>query len=83
VVPFQPPGSSPIQRRGEIGAVVGRGMDTEDLKEIKQNLEGLTMNIPDITMDELSQCYNRRTVGVSTSIGRILCRVVWEVIFYS
>jgi hypothetical protein len=83
VAPFRPPGSSPIQRRGEIGAVVGRGVAAEDLEEIEHNLEGLTMNIPDITVDELPRRYQCHTVGVSTSIGRLLHRVAWEVVCYS
>jgi hypothetical protein len=80
VVPFRPPGSSPIQRHGEIGAVVGRGVATEDIEEIEHNLEGLTMNIPDITVDELPRCYQCHTVGMSASIGRLLHHVAWEVI---
>jgi hypothetical protein len=78
VVPYHPPGSSPIQIRGEIGIMVGQGVAVEDLEEIEQNLEGLTMNIPDITVDELPRCYQHHTVGVSTSIGRLLRRVARE-----
>jgi hypothetical protein len=82
VGPYRPPGSSPIQRRGERGVVVGRGV-VEDLEEIEQNLEGLTMNIPDATVDELPRHYQCHTVGVSTSIGRLLRRVAWEVVCYN
>jgi hypothetical protein len=53
VAPFRPPGTSPIHRRGETGAMAGRVVEVEDLEQIKQNLEGLTMDIPDITVDEL------------------------------
>ena len=83
MVPFWPPGSSPIQIRGEIGAVVGQGVADEDLKEIKHNLDGLTMNIPEIMVDELPRRYQYHTIGVSTSIGRLLRRVAWAVICYS
>jgi hypothetical protein len=64
VTPFRPPGSSPIQRLGEICAVVGRRVATEDLKEIEHNLEGLTMDIPNITMDELPRRYQCHTIGI-------------------
>jgi hypothetical protein len=69
VVPFKPVGSSPIQRRGEIGAVVGRGVASKDIKEIEHNLEGLTMDILDIIVDELPRRYQCHTVGISTPIG--------------
>jgi hypothetical protein len=75
VVPYRPPGSSPIQICGEIGTVVGRGVVVEDLEEIEQNLEGLTMNIPEIMVDELPRCYQCHTVGLSASIGRLFHRV--------
>jgi len=37
--------------------MAGRGVVAEDLKEIKLNLEGLTMNIHDVTVDEFPQHY--------------------------
>jgi hypothetical protein len=77
---YCPLGSSPSQRRGEIGVVAGRGVVVEDLEEIEQNLEGLTMNIPDIMVDELLRRYQCHTVGVSTSIGRFLRRVAQAVV---
>jgi hypothetical protein len=83
VAPYRPPGSSSIHRHGEIGAVAGRGVAPEDLEEIEKNLEGLTMNIPNITVDELPRCYQCHTVGVLASIGLQLHFVAWEVIFYS
>ena len=46
-----------------------------DLEAIEQNLEGLTMNIPDATVDELPRHYQCHTVGVSASIGRLLRKV--------
>ena len=63
--------------------MVGRGVAVEDLEEIEQNLEGLTMNIPEITVEELPRCYQLHTIGVSTSIGRLLHRVAWEVVCYN
>jgi hypothetical protein len=82
VAPFRTPGSSLIQRYGEIGAVASRGLAPEDLEEIKHNLEGLTMDIPDFIVDELPRRYQRHNVGVSTSVGRLLHHVAWVVVCY-
>jgi hypothetical protein len=41
------------------------------------------MNIPDAMVDELPRHYQRHTVGVSASIGRLLCRVAREVVCYN
>jgi hypothetical protein len=40
------------------------------------------MDIPDITIDELPRRYQCHTVGVSTSIGRLLRRVARAIVFY-
>jgi hypothetical protein len=82
VAPYRPLGSSPIQRQGEVGFVTGRGFVAEDLEEIEQNLDGLTMNIHDITVDELPLRYQCHTIGVSTSIGRLIRRVEREIVCY-
>jgi hypothetical protein len=62
--------------------VAGRGVAVEDLEEIEHNLEGLTMDIPDITVDELPRCYQCHTVGVSSSIVRLLHCVAWAMVCY-
>jgi hypothetical protein len=41
------------------------------------------MNVPDATVDELPRHYQRHTVSVSSSIGRLLCKVAWEVACYN
>jgi hypothetical protein len=82
VAPFRPLGSSPIQRHGEISVVVGRGLAVEDLEKIEHNLEGLTMDIPEIIVDELPQRYQCHIVGISASIGQFFRRVAWVVVFY-
>jgi hypothetical protein len=81
VAPYRPPGSSPIQRRGERGVVAVVAIT--NLEVIEHNLEGLTMNIPDATVDELPRHCQRHIVGVSTSIGRLLHRVAWIVVCYN
>jgi hypothetical protein len=81
VGPHRPPGSSPIQRRGERVEVAGLAI--ADYEAIEQNLEGLTMDVPDASIDDISRCYQCHTVGVSASIGRLLRRVAWAVACYS
>jgi hypothetical protein len=41
------------------------------------------MNVPDATIDEIPRYYQRHTVGISASTGRLLRRVAWAVACYS
>ena len=67
VGPYQPPGTSPIQQRGEVALVPQ--WDVEDYQAVEQNLEGLTADILDMPLGEVPQHYQCHTVGVSESIG--------------
>nr|ADE75955.1 unknown [Picea sitchensis] len=80
VGPYQPPGTSPIQRRGEVAPVPP--WDAEDYEAVEQNLEGLTANIPDMLLGEVPRRYQRHTVGVLESIGRLLRRVARAIVCY-
>jgi hypothetical protein len=80
VGPYRPPGTSPIQRRGE-AAPVAR-WDAEDYEAVEQNLEGLTADVPDIAIGEIPRRYQRHTVGVSESLSRLLRRVARAVVCY-
>ena len=71
--PYLPPGSSPIQRRGERGVV--EVIVVADFKTIEQNLEGLTVNILDASIDDIPRHYQCHTVGVSASIDRLFHRL--------
>ena len=71
--PYRPLGTSPIQWQGEVAPVPW--WDAEDYEVVEQNLEGLTANIPDMTIKEVPRRYQRHTVVVSESIGRLLHRV--------
>jgi hypothetical protein len=77
---YRPAGSSPIQRRGEAAAVVPQY--AEDYMVVEQNLEGLTADIPDMTLEEIPRRDQRHTVGVSAAMGRLLHRVAREVVCY-
>jgi hypothetical protein len=80
VGPYRPPGTSPIQRRGEVAPVPR--WDAKDYEAVEQNLEGLMADIPDMPLGEVPRCYQRHIVGVSESIGRLLRRVSQEVVRY-
>jgi hypothetical protein len=67
VGPYRPPGTSPIQRLGEVDPVPR--WDAKDYDVVEQNLEGLTTDIPDMPLGEVPQHYQHHTVGVSESIG--------------
>ena len=77
---YRPPGTSPIQRRGE-AAPVAR-WDAKDYEAVEQNLEGLTTDVPDIVIGEIPRRYQGHTVGVSESLSRLLRRVSREVVCY-
>jgi hypothetical protein len=66
VGPYQPPGTSPIHRRGE---VVETPQYDEDYQVVEQNLEGLTANIPDMPLEEVPRRDQRHIVGVSGSMS--------------
>jgi hypothetical protein len=80
VGPYRPPGTSPIQRRGEAAAVVPQY--AEDYQVVEQNLEGLTTDIPDMNLEEVPRRDQRHTVGVSTTMGRLVRRVARAVVCY-
>jgi hypothetical protein len=58
------------------------GWDVGDYEVVKQNLEGLTTYIPDISINEILRRYQRHTMDVSGSLSRLLHRVAWEIMCY-
>jgi len=80
VGPYRPPGTSPIQRRGEVAAPPPQY--AEDYQVVEQNLEGLTADIPDMTLEEVPRRDQHHTVGVSAAMSRLLCRVSRAVVCY-
>jgi hypothetical protein len=77
--PYRPPGTSPIQRRGEVATMP---QYAEDYQVVEQNLEGLTADIPDMILEEVPRHDQRHTVGVSASMSRLLRRVSRAVVCY-
>jgi hypothetical protein len=80
VGPYRPPGTYPIQRRGEATPVAI--WDAEDYEAMEKNLGGLTVDIPDIAIREIPRRYQCHTMGVLESISRMLRRVAREVVCY-
>ena len=54
----------------------------EELKDLKENLQHLTVGIPDMTTDEVPTCYQCHTVGVSGQFSRLLRRVAQAITCY-
>ena len=54
----------------------------EDYQVVEQNLEGLTADIPDMTLEEVPRHDQCHTIGVSTSKSQLLRRVAREVVCY-
>ena len=79
VGPYRPPGTSPNQRRGEVATAP---QYVEDYQVVQQNLEGLTADIPDMTLEEVPRRNQRHTIGVSASMSQLLRRVAREVMCY-
>jgi hypothetical protein len=79
VGPYRPPGTYPIQRRGEVAATP---QYAEDYQVVEQNMEALTADIPYMTLEEVPRCDQCHTVGVSTSMSRLLRRLAQAVMCY-
>jgi hypothetical protein len=56
--------------------------DVEDYEAVEQNLEGLTVDVPDIAIGEIPSCYQHHTMGMSESLSQFLRRVARSVVCY-
>ena len=75
----RPAGASPLDRRA--GARFGSQGD-DITRELEENLERLTLEIPDASIDDLPLRYQRPTMGVLGLFSILLCRVSQEVMCY-
>ena len=50
--------------------------------ELEENLERLTLDIPDADIDDLPTRYQRSMLGVPGRLSRLLCRVARAVMCY-
>ena len=68
----RPRGASPLERRAR-ARFVPQGDDITG--ELEENLERLTLDIPDVDIDHLPTRYQRSTMGVPGRFSRLLRRV--------
>ena len=76
----RPGGSSPLDRR-EGARFVPQGDDM--MGELEENLERLTLDIPDAWIDDLPLRYQRPTAGVPGHFSRLLRRVAQAIMCYN
>ena len=66
-----------------IGRAVLRDLDiTQTLAQLQDQIEGLTLGIPDVWTDELPMRLHRHTTGVSSRWTRLLHMIAQEVTCY-
>ena len=75
----RPGGSSPLDRRAGARFVP---QDDDVMGELEENLERLTLDIPDVSIDDLPLRYQRSTTGVPSRFSRLLCRVARAIMCY-
>ena len=75
----RPGGASPLDRR-DGARFMPQGDDI--IGEVEDNLERLTLDIPDVGIDDLPTRYQRSTVGVPGRFNKLLRRVVRAVMCY-
>ena len=54
----------------------------EDIGDVEENLQCLTVGIPDIATDRVPRGYQHHTVGVSERFARLLRRVAHAIACY-
>jgi hypothetical protein len=77
---YRPPGTSPIQRRGEVTPATPQYAEYYQI--VEHNLEGLTTDISDMSLEEVLRRDQCHTIGVSAAMGRLLRRVARAVVCY-
>ena len=78
--PARPIGVSVLKRRGSHPI---HEVEVEGIHDVEENLQGLTMGIPDIALDEVPYYLQRHMVGVPESIGHFLRKVAREIMSYN
>ena len=74
--PAHPARASPIERKvAFIYMVVHLSEEDEELRDIEENMQLLTVGIPNVSIDDLPRHYQCHTVGVSGQFVRLLHRV--------
>jgi len=84
VGPRRPQGSSPLLRRGEVGAIIpAQAMEaSRELEDVETCLEGLTGDLSDLELEDVPQALQRHTIGVPARFRRFLRKVARAVACY-
>jgi hypothetical protein len=81
VGPRRPANLRPFERRQPVAlAPVPQDEATETFAELEQDLESLTIDIPETTIDDVPIRLQRYVVGVPGPFRRFLCRVAHVVV---
>ena len=62
--------------------VVHRSKEDEELGDLGETLQRLTIGIPNVTTNDLPRRYQCHIVGVSGRFAKILCRVAQDITCY-
>jgi len=84
VGPRRPHDTSPLLRRGEVGAIIpARALDVaQDLEDVEHSLEGLTVGIQDVVLEDLLRPLQHQVVGVPARFRHLLRKVARAVACY-
>ena len=75
--------ASPIERWVVvIDMVVHYSKEDDEIGDIEENLQCLTVGIPDVSTNDLPRRYQHHTTGVSGRFARLLTRVAQEFMCY-
>ena len=81
--PQQPAHLQPYKRRQPVAAAPApTGQSTEILSDLEHHLERLTLDIPEMDIDEIPIRLQRYVIGVLGPFRRFLCRVARVVVSY-
>ena len=83
VGPLRPANLQPFERRHPVAPLPApQDAAAETLAELEQDLERLTADIPETTIDDIPIRLQRYVVAVSSPFRRFLCRVAHAVVSY-
>ena len=83
VGPWRPANLRPFERRHPVAPVpTPQDAAAESLAKLEQDLERLTMDIPETTIDDIPIRLQRYVVAVPGPFRRFLCKVAHAVVLY-
>ena len=83
VGPHRPAHLQPYERRQPVApAPAQAGQSAEILTDLEHHLEHLTLDIPEMSIDDIPLRLQRYVIGVPGPFRRFLCRVAQAVVSY-